>query len=87
MPGRIWRASLDKNGDGEVSRDEFAVRTNKKFDKLDKDEDGKLSGEELERYMAFGAFELPHLADGTSTWGFRFEKDDDDDDGDDKDQE
>lgn len=69
---------LDSDGNGAVSRDEFANRTNKKFDRLDKDEDGTLSGEELEGHMGFGGFELPHLADGASTWVFRSGDDDED---------
>ena len=39
--------SLDKDGDGQVSRDEFAAPMNDHFARADKDGDGRLSSEEL----------------------------------------
>lgn len=41
------RGSLDKDGDGQVSRDEFAAPMNDHFGRMDKDGDGRLSTEEL----------------------------------------
>ena len=38
---------LDKDGDGQVSREEFAAPMNDHFGRMDKDGDGRLSGEEL----------------------------------------
>lgn len=38
---------LDKDGDGQVSREEFAAPMNDHFAKMDKDGDGRLSTEEL----------------------------------------
>lgn len=40
-------ASLDADGDGVVTRDEFVSPLNSAFDRLDKDGDGRLSREEL----------------------------------------
>lgn len=39
--------SLDKDGDGQVSREEFAAPMNDHFARMDKDGDGRLSTEEL----------------------------------------
>ena len=39
--------SLDKDGDGQVSREEFAAPMNDHFGRMDKDGDGRLSTEEL----------------------------------------
>ena len=39
--------SLDKDGDGQVSREEFAAPMNDHFGRMDKDGDGRLSREEL----------------------------------------
>lgn len=39
--------SLDRDGDGQVSREEFAAPMNDHFGKMDKDGDGRLSTEEL----------------------------------------
>lgn len=39
--------SLDKDGDGQVSREEFAAPMNDHFGRMDKDGDGRLSPEEL----------------------------------------
>lgn len=39
--------ALDKDGDGQVSRDEFAAPMNSHFAMMDKDSDGRLSTEEL----------------------------------------
>ena len=40
-------ASLDRDGDGQVSREEFAAPMNDHFGRLDKDGDGRLSRDEL----------------------------------------
>lgn len=39
--------SLDKDGDGQISREEFAAPMNDHFGRLDRDGDGRLSREEL----------------------------------------
>lgn len=39
--------SLDRDGDGHVSREEFAAPMNEHFARMDKDGDGRLSAEEL----------------------------------------
>jgi hypothetical protein len=39
--------SLDKDGDGQVSREEFAAPMNEHFGQMDKDGDGRLSTEEM----------------------------------------
>jgi|SRR3569623_197361 len=46
--------TLDKNGDGVLSRDEAAGHKwlSKEFDKIDADKDGKLSADELRNYRA-----------------------------------
>lgn len=47
MDGGAAPGSLDGDGDGVVTRDEFAAPLNSAFDRLDKDGDGRLSREEL----------------------------------------
>lgn len=47
MLGPDGPGSLDKDGDGQVSRGEFAAPMNDHFTRMDKDGDGRLSTEEL----------------------------------------
>lgn len=47
-PGGEGPGSLDKDGDGQVSRDEFAAPLNDAFARMDANSDGRLSDEELE---------------------------------------
>lgn len=47
MMGPDGPGSLDKDGDGQVSREEFAAPMNDHFARMDKDGDGRLSTEEL----------------------------------------
>ena len=48
-PARTGAGSLDKNGDGSISREEAAThpRLNESFDRLDTNKDGALSADEL----------------------------------------
>ena len=52
---------LDSDGDGVVSREEFAARQNQRFDKLDKDENGTLSADELDGMALMRGFEMPNF--------------------------
>lgn len=47
MGGPDGHASLDRDGDGQVSREEFAAPMNDHFARMDADGDGRLSTEEL----------------------------------------
>lgn len=47
MMGPDGPGGLDKDGDGQVTRDEFSAPMNDAFGRLDKDGDGRLSTEEL----------------------------------------
>lgn len=49
---------LDKDGDGQVSREEFAAPMNDHFARMDKDGDGRLSTEELAVGQGPGAHEV-----------------------------
>ncbi len=42
---------LDSNGDGYISKKEYLSNAEKQFDRLDKDDDGKLSASERERWL------------------------------------
>ena len=45
--GKHGGKSADANGDGKVTRDEFLARAAARFDRLDANRDGVLTGEEL----------------------------------------
>ena len=47
MMGPHGRGAMDRDGDGEVTREEFAAPMNEAFARIDKDGDGRLSDEEL----------------------------------------
>ena len=47
MMGPDGPGGLDKDGDGQISRDEFAAPMNDHFARMDKDGDGRLSTEEM----------------------------------------
>ena len=47
--GPLWFQKLDRNRDGDVSRNEF-VGTAEQFREIDADGDGLISAEEAERY-------------------------------------
>lgn len=47
MMGPHGHAAMDRDGDGQVTREEFATPMNEAFARLDRDGDGRLSGEEL----------------------------------------
>lgn len=81
---------LDKDGNGVVSREEFAARQNKRFDELDKDDSGTLSADELDGMSIMRGFSLPSLPHidrfgmghrGPGRMFFWSDKDDEEDDG------
>lgn len=45
--GGEGRAALDRDGDGQISREEFAAPMNDHFGRMDKDGDGRLSADEM----------------------------------------
>ncbi len=47
MMGPHGRAAMDRDGDGQITREEFASPMNEAFARMDKDGDGRLSGEEM----------------------------------------
>ena len=47
MMGPDGHAAMDRDGDGEVTREEFVSPMNDAFARMDEDGDGRLSGEEL----------------------------------------
>jgi hypothetical protein len=47
MVGGEGRGALDRDGDGQVSREEFAAPLNDSFGRMDKDGDGRLSADEM----------------------------------------
>lgn len=66
--------SLDKDGDGQISREEFAAPMNDHFARMDKDGDGRLSTEELSAGRGEGAHVFMRGPDGEGGPGVhRFE--------------
>ncbi|GAA0869037.1 hypothetical protein GCM10009116_08730 [Brevundimonas basaltis] len=64
MMGPGGPASLDKDGDGQVSRAEFTAPMNDHFARLDANGDGRLSEEELSGGEGPGAHHWVHRSDG-----------------------
>jgi Ca2+-binding EF-hand superfamily protein len=46
---KIWFSSMDKDGDGTVSKQEFTAYMEAQFDKADADHDGTLDRNEMEQ--------------------------------------
>ena len=62
---------LDKDGDGQVSREEFAAPMNDHFARMDKDGDGRLSAEEMSGSHGAGAHVFMRGPGGEGGPGFR----------------
>jgi len=58
MLGPDGPRGLDKDGDGQISRDEFAAPMNDHFARMDKDGDGRLSTEEMPADHGPGAHDV-----------------------------
>ncbi|WP_348540231.1 hypothetical protein [Ruegeria sp. HKCCE4150] len=51
-------STLDKDGDGAVSKSEYDAFSNYAFDIIDTDNNGELSADEVDDYLAGDAFEI-----------------------------
>jgi Ca2+-binding EF-hand superfamily protein len=58
IASQMFRA-LDKNGDGEVTEEEFFAPHEQRFDALDTNHDGKLTSKEFESGSIFGQSQGP----------------------------
>lgn len=62
--GPHGHAAMDRDGDGQVTRDEFTTPMNEAFARMDKDGDGRLSGEELPARHGPGEHDMMILRGG-----------------------
>ena len=64
MVGPHGRAAMDRDGDGQVTRDDFLAPMDEAFARMDKDGDGRLAGDELPARSVAGEHDMMILRDG-----------------------